>query len=983
MQFRCLVPLFAFALAVTALVPLHAATLTAETSRPNMSTFAIGEKVSVTFNAAGLAPSSTTMLSVVVKDAHDAVVAKSAIPVTASADGNWTGEYAAPCAKLGFYRVFPSLADGVTLAKLFTRRAGYTTYAVVPDPAKRVDYGETNSFFGMQGGFNSSVNIIPYLGVRWVLGGYGWGNLEKKGPGQFARDFAAARAKGQTYPSKSSAVEDLTYDGKPYATYVIPGFNGAPDWATDPAMRANQAPILPSAERDYQAFCEAAAKAVAINYPKYKDHPIQVTWEPVYPWGYKGTDKELARIYELAYPAIHKADPTAKVLGPTDGGIGGDDPAWTDRLFAAGLGKNLDGLSIHPYFKLPPERNGLLKAIQDLKDVMRKHLGHELPIYGTEQGHATKEDPADELPQAEGLVRENLILLGEGFRVNYAFYIADYSGEPGYGFYYNLHPGCDFGTDKIGPKPVAAAYAAMTSLLEGHRPTERIDWLAPTTLGYAYDHDGDVVVAAWDFGDKPREVTIPVGTDKVTVYDWMGNATEMPSPGGALKITLTPDPVYIKGVSTAVWGAKAVKPLRAASHRLEGFPGTPLAIDAQLSAAAAAIDGTLTLALDKRLSDAPIVKTVKLAKGGKLNVSFGTTLAPDAEVGGYSATLILKDKAGRTLAGDGTQIEIVPPVEVLGVAPVVAGSQCSLAVTLRDAQARPLDGTITTRLEGVPGTRQSTPFSLSSREAKALGVATLDADISPAKVYKAVVHVRTAMGYEFEESFPVDFLVAPRFTSAPAINGDLGPWASLPGVKLAGREALVRAPQFWKGDDDLSAVVKYAWDEKALYLAVDATDDVFCQQKTGFDTWNGDCLQIGIDVDSGKNQVVTGNDVADKAAQHRWSEFTMALTTNGPEVFRTGSYDIDRFKVAQASLSDIPLAVVRRGSHTMYEAAIPWPMLGKTEPPKLGDRIGVALSVNDRDDPKETDVKAVGLFGGMNGHKQMADYGVLTLGGHE
>jgi hypothetical protein len=58
-------------------------------------------------------------------------------------------------------------------------------------------------------------------------------------------------------------------------------------------------------------------------------------------------------------------------------------------------------------------------------------------------------------------------------------------------------------------------------------------------------------------------------------------------------------------------------------------------------------------------------------------------------------------------------------------------------------------------------------------------------------------------------------------------------------------------------------------------------------------------------------------------------------------------------------------------------------MLGKNDAPRVGDRIGVALSVNDMDDPKQTEPKAVGLFGGMNGHKEMNDYGVLTLGGEK
>jgi len=960
----------------------HAAeTLTAETSRPNMSTFAAGEKVLLKFSASGLTPASSTVLTIVTKDAHDAIVATATMPVNALGDGTWTGEYTPPEDKLGFYRVFPTLADGTTLPSLFTRNAGYLTYAIVPDPAKRTDYGRQDSMFGMQGGFSDSVNIIPYLGVRWVLGPGSWSDLEPNHAGQFAEEAAAAKSKGQVFPARTF-LETLTYNGKPWNMYLLPSLNGAPDWAIDPAMKTANEPILPSAEKAYQAYCEAFAKAYASSHPNENFHLYQVTWEPVYPWGFKGTNKQLVRIYELAYPALHKGDPNAVVLGPTDAGIGGNDAPWTDALFTLGLGKYIDGLSIHPYFNLPPDSNGLIKAIQDLKDVIRKHLGHDIPLYGSEQGYATKNDVSKEILQAQGLVREYLIMAGEGFRFNFAFYIADFPGEPGYGLYYNLHPGMDFGTDKIGPKPIAPAYAAMTWLIDGHRPTQRIDWLSPTTLGYAFDRNGDVVLSLWDFGDKPRQVSIPVGVDRVTVYDWMGNASQIATPGGALETTLTGDPIYIKGVAASLWGRNAVKLLHAAQRGYKSFPGTSLALAAEVSAPSEAINGTVTVQLDPRFNQAAIVKPVNVARGGKFTVQFNAQIPADADLGIYSAMLVLKNKAGRTLAGDGVRVEVVPPVAIESVSPIAAGSGNGLQISLSNAQSNPVAGGITTRLEGVPGSKQEMPFDLTSQEQKIVAMPALDADISPSRVYHAIVQVHTKAGYEFTQTFSVDFLQAPRLSVPMAIDGNLNNWTSIPGVALAGREAVVRSPQFWTGNADLSATVKYAWDDNALYLAVDAEDDVFVQDNTGFDTWKGDGLQIGIDVDNGKEILTTGNTLADSQSQHRWSEMTMALTKNGPQVYRTGSYNPSLFPVAQVPASDISLSVVRQGVHTLYEAAIPWRMLGKNEAPKAGDRIGVALSVNDMDDPKQTEPKAVGLFGGMNGHKEMGDYGVLTLGGH-
>lgn len=939
-----------------------------------MSTFALGEKVTITFHATGLAPSSNSALSIVVKDAHDTAIASTTIPVNSAADGTWTGQYAAPCGKLGFYSVYPTLAGGVTLSSLFTRPAGFLTYAVVPNPAIRKDYGERGSFFGMQGGFSPSVDIVPYLGVRWVLAGYGWGGMEKDHPGQFAQDFAAARAKGQVYPDK---FPPTSYAGKPWQTYALPCLNGVPDWASDPAMRGNQPPILPKAENAYQAYCEAAAKAFSLNYPDQKLHLYQVTWEPVYPWGYKGTTPQLVRIYQLAYPALHKADPEATVMGPTGGNIGTDGVDWSEGLFKAGIGKYLDAYSIHPYFSLPPEKEDLIAHITRLKAIIRKYTGRDLALYGTEQGYNPKSTVADELLQAQGLVRENLIMIGEGFRVNFAFYIADWAPDQSYGLYYNLNPAIAFGTDKIGPKPAAPAYAAMTWLVDGHRPTRRIDWLAPHTLGYAFARGGDTVLALWSYGAAPANVAVPVGADRVTVYDWMGNPHAQSAPGGVLHVTLTGDPIYIKGASAKIWGAHSA--LRAGLRQAEAFPGEHASVMAHFTASDAPIHGTLRLALDSRLGSDPIARPVDIPKGHSAEITLDAPIPANAKVGDYPASLTLVGNGGQALLCDGTLIHVASPVTIAGVSPVSAGGRYGLEVSLGDAEPKALGGTVAVSLDGVPAARTQASFSLPAGGAKTLDLPALGAGISQTSVYQAGIRVRTAAGYEIERTFRVDFLQAPRFASDPPIDANLEPWSNMPAVVLAGSGSVVRRPDLWKGNDDLSAKVRFAWDNNALYLAVDTTDDQFYQANTGFDTWNGDGIQLGIDLDIDKKVVKSGNDLNDAGNRHRYEGFTLALTKAGPQVFRTDSYDPTLFKEDLVSASDLPLAVKRVGDHTVYEAAIPWRTLGKSDPPHSGERVGVALSVNDVDSASQPEPKAVGLFGGINGHEPTDSYGVLTL----
>ncbi len=234
---------------------------------------------------------------------------------------------------------------------------------------------------------------------------------------------------------------------------------------------------------------------------------------------------------------------------------------------------------------------------------------------------------------------------------------------------------------------------------------------------------------------------------------------------------------------------------------------------------------------------------------------------------------------------------------------------------------------------------------------------------------------------ECTTEFRMDFLQAQRMSKPPAIDGDLADWAGVPAASLEGPRDIVRSPEYYAGPSDLGAAVRLGWDENALYLAAEVTDDVFFQKETGFLTWKGDCLQLGIDLDPDRAGKSSGNLLAD-AGSRRQSEIDLTLTTNGPEICRTITFDHDKFPIELLTGKQGRLAVVERDGKLIYETAIAWKSLGATRPMKLYDRIGFALTVNDMDNdaPKQLDPKALGMFGGISGSKDPDKYGVLTLG---
>lgn len=948
-----------------------AATLTGSTSKPNYSVFIKREPVTLTFTAEQLQPNQTGLsVLVTISDADGQVLMKKELPVTADANGKWIGTLAALSDLLGYCHVTARLSSGEELPAVGSRGAGFLSYMVVIDPKERVAPGE-DAHFGMQGGFTTAFDARPYLGIRWVLGGYGWGREEPDRAGQFAEKRRQLREQPDT---QAQALRDADRELGilPLPTLLV----GTPKWAVTDGKLVYTTGVLKDLVA-WRNYCREVGRAAREDYPHLKHHVYQITWEPVYPWGFPGTDEDLIRSYQSAYPALHEADPTAVVIGPTGGGISVGDLQWNERLLKLGLGKYLDGLSIHPYIAQPPETHNLVGNIRALKEMIRTYVGHDLDIYGTEQGWPTGGDPAKERPQAMWLTRTYLITLGEGFKANVAFYFADYPGEPGYGFFHNLNLKIPFGTNSVSPKPMAAAFAAMTMLLEGHKSAGPIEWLGPTALGYAYQRESKVTLALWDYGAAPRTVKLPVGVDAVEVFDWMGNPRTVPTPGGTLQITLGPTPQYVRGVSPALWGLGAKRPLVLESANLKVFPGDTTKLVAKVSATAnKPVAASLRFEFPEGLGIPTINKTLSLKAGQQASIPLELTVPGDADFGAFpiKCTLSRKDE----ILGFATAMLRVR--EPFAVEKLQATSARGLEVTVHNRRTVATRCLMDVRLRGAPDARQELGFDTKPSDTTVFSVNFGEADLDPTRVYQAETNITDKNGLVVQSHFPVAFTTAPGMARSPNIDGNLGEWENVAVMSLKGREFVVRQPQLYRGAKDLSAEVRYAWDSTALYLCADVTDDIFLQSKEGFDTWHEDCLQAAFDIQPGKVASGTGNVLAE-AGQRTNTEIDLALTKKGPEAYRTMTLDEKKLPVALIDRKDLALAVTKREGGATYEAAIPWRTLGFDKPPQPNSVIGIALTVNDADAPKQLDPKAIGLFGGITPTKNPAKFGQLVLVG--
>ena len=962
--------------------------LRGETNKPKINTFVLNEPVTLTFSMEGLAPGQTDSVAVTVATVDGVILTRSELPVLADANGKWSSTIPAPSARLGYCHVTAKAKTGLELPAVESRPAGYLTYMVVIDPKERVQPGE-NAHFGMQGGFTTAFDARPLLGVHWVLGGYTWRDYEPDRAGQFAE----TRAKNLADPKYKQAIEENHKLG----ILPLPCLYFSPKWAVDANTLQYCTGTLTQPEA-WAEYCHQIGKAFPEDYPWLQKHVYQITWEPVYPWGYKGTDEDLIRIHEIAFKALHEVDPKAVVVGPTGAGINAGDVAWNERLLKKGIGRYVDAYAIHPYVGQPPEKNNLVENCRALKEIIRTYAGHDMDVYGTEQGWPTGQDQAKEILQAQWLTRSYLIMLGEGFKANFAFYATDYPGEPGYGFFHNLNmTKIPWGTDSVSPKPEAAAYAAMTMVLEGHKSAGAVEWLGPTTLGYAYERTsppgplstsgeggngkpGAVTLALWDYGDNSRSVQVPVGVEQVEIIDWMGNATMLKAPKGILPLTLTGSPVYVRGVSPALWGSGAKRPLTLSPASVSAFPGDKVTLQAKaFGAAGNSLEGELKIELPDQLETAAQTQQISVAKGAEKTLPLSFDIPIDAPPGAYSVKAMVQREGA--LVGFGTAlVRVKEPFAVESVLPARPGGKPGLVVTVRNMRPQPVAGSLRVRLKGVPDSFRESPLAIAASASATVNVEFGQARLEPTRVYQALITAADRSGAVVTSTRRATFALAAHVATPLQIGSDLGAWPGAAMIPLQGREFILRQPQFYRGPQDLSAKLWYAWDEKMLYFAAEVTDDVFLQEKTGFDTWSEDCIQLAFDPDPGRVIESSGNLLADVGNRKRNSEIDIALTKSGPEAYRSLTFDEKKLPVALIPAARLKLAVVRKGDKMLYQAAIPWDELGMT-PPKAGSVLGIAVAVNDRDDAvKETDPKALCLFGGISPTKNPALFGTLLLG---
>jgi len=198
----------------------------------------------------------------------------------------------------------------------------------------------------------------------------------------------------------------------------------------------------------------------------------------------------------------------------------------------------------------------------------------------------------------------------------------------------------------------------------------------------------------------------------------------------------------------------------------------------------------------------------------------------------------------------------------------------------------------------------------------------------------------TDNGAVYMASSGMNFAQAVKTVRAPSLDGTWIDWKKAKVIKFGitesqiGRPGLSNSEASYNGKEDIQGSFRMLWDDKFLYLGVEALDDSFQPQPLrGLTGYTGDSIELAVQPDNNLSSMA------------KYWEYEFYLPDG------KAPYAASRRSPAPSAMIDNWKATVKptgeRGNCN-YQLAIPWSDLG-IEKPITGQTISFALVLNDAD----------------------------------
>ena len=358
-------------------------------------------------------------------------------------------------------------------------------------------------------------------------------------------------------------------------------------------------------------------------------------------------------------------------------------------------------------------------------------------------------------------------------------------------------------------------------------------------------------------------------------------------------------------------------------------------------------------------------RTVRATDAGKLTLTLGT--APVYVIDPDRTALEKGLATFRRAAAEAARAKAAAPVKITAVAAAFAGDDPAADVTVLNNSDGARTLAVCTRIVGEPLARRSVSVPLAPRETRRVTVPLTGFRPDPFRTFELEASATDGDDNHAEKTGRMNFL---RAAYAPDADRNLAGWAGVPRRKVPqdARAAEGNRAGGIADPADLAAEIGFGWNERALLIDARVTDDSYRQDQTGWWIWNGDAIQFGFA--RKRLERLSANDYTDVLEQGT-TEVNFALTRNGPEAYRTVSFDpyrlpTDMHGKGQIDLAECPVVIEKEdlgGGRVAlrYRIAFPWRFMNKTEGAKVGDVVYFAATFNDRD-PGDKAYSALRLF---------------------
>ncbi|HCE44517.1 MAG TPA: hypothetical protein DET40_13300 [Lentisphaeria bacterium] len=641
-----------------------------------------------------------------------------------------------------------------------------------------------------------------------------------------------------------------------------------------------------------------------------------------------------------------------------------------ENYFKEGYQNYLDIYDFHVYGSYETIR----KTIREYKELMKKYNAVK-PIYSTEIGLNSQGMPR--LAVASDLVKKVASFFAEGggkiswFGINYP----DPKGGAR-GTFGDAHNVFDCKYSLYNPKLDAIAYYNMVNAICVKKFAQEKKYDGDVFAFLFKDDDNNCLQVLWK--DKDRaDIMLPlpgVASAKIIYID--GSSSELVPENSGITVTVSHETVLLL--------YKQDKP--ALADKL-GAPSLSLA-----SPASTIVKGgsaTLALKLEKIAADS-LKAEVPASWAAKFADASGSTV--NCVLGAPRDT---EAREGRIILSSGKSVEITVPVKISSrvsatVSPMPSKDKGNGIVSLSLRNNGSAKETVSWKME----VRSEFPMKDGKYDMGAViasgavlsspseGQETLEkgaekkidlvlGKIEPFTLYRIKTTLKDSEGNIIEQERLVSGFVPVRKTDkAPALDGkmDEGVWGRAESTKVIDKNNYclfkkIDKSNEWDNPEDLSADVRFLWDDKNLYIGIKVTDDVMSFVNEDGAIWNQDGLQMMID---------PYRDSDSKPGKY---EYGAAIGKKGPQMW---CYSVADQDIKLGEVKDMKFAIVadEKNSKVLnYEIAIPWSHLAPFKP-GAGKDLGLSVMINEDDGSGRKSV--MGFFGGVH-LKQVDMTGDLIL----